>query len=333
MKRALITGITGQDGSYLAEQLIEKNYEVFGLYRRSSTMNFWRIEHILDKVNLIAGDITDYSSLTNAITLSEPDEIYNLASQSFVGISWTQPLNTLNTTGVSVLNLLEAARKSNLDCKIIQASSSEMFGKVLETPQTETTPFNPRSPYGIAKVMAYWLTINYREAYDMHISNSICFNHESERRGEEFVTRKITLAVTRIALGLQKHLELGNLDAKRDWGYAPDYTRAMNLILQQKKPADYVVATGETHSVKEFVEKSFQMVNIADWQKHVKINPKFFRPTEVDELRGDSSKLLTLGWRSTFTFEEMIRKMIDHEFYLLQAEGTRKTGKIGVTNG
>jgi GDPmannose 4,6-dehydratase len=320
-KVALITGITGQDGSYLAEQLLEKDYKVYGFYRRSSTPHFERIEHLLDKIEMIDGDVTDLGSLIRALKESEPTEIYNLAAQSFVGTSWIQPINTMNTTGLSLLNLLEAVRLSDIDTKIMQASSSEMFGKVKETPQTEKTPFYPRSPYGVAKVAAYWISVNYRESYGMFISNSIAFNHESPRRGIEFVTRKITHGVAQIALGLSDKIELGNMDSKRDWGYAPDYTHAMHLILQQNKPDDYVIATGKAHSVKEFVEMAFKAANIDSWEKYIKINPKFIRPAEVDYLVGDATKLRGIGWKPTLTFEGLVKKMVDHDMQLLNQDG------------
>lgn len=312
-KRVLITGITGQDGSYLAEQLLEKDYEVYGLYRRLSSPNFTRIKGIFDSISLIEGDINDKGSLIRAIKKVEPDEIYNLAAQSFVGTSWLEPKNTLNTTGLSMLNLLEAVILTETNPKILQASSSEMFGKVREVPQNEKTPFYPRSPYGVAKVTAYWISVNYRESYGIHVSNSIAFNHESPRRGIEFVTRKITKGVAEIKLGIASELVLGNLDSKRDWGYAPDYTKAMYLILQQSKPDDYIIATNETHSVKEFVEKSFKAIGIDNWDRYVRTDKKFIRPSEVDLLIGDSSKLRKLGWKSTVTFDELVSIMVESD--------------------
>lgn len=316
MKKALITGITGQDGSYLAELLLEKNYEVYGLIRRSSNVNTQRIEHILDKIKLVFGDLTDSVSLNNAIRTVQPDEIYNLAAQSFVGESWNQPETTGNITGLGVVRLLEAIRQSgNGNERIYQASSSEQFGKVQETPQTEKTPFYPRSPYGAAKVYAFEMCRIYRESYGMHISNGILFNHESPRRGIEFVTKKITDAVAKIYLGEQKELFLGNLDAKRDWGFAKNYVEAMFLILQQPKPDDYVIATGETHSVKEFVEEAFNVVNL-DWKRYVKQDPRFMRPAEVDYLIGDYSKAKkVLGWEPKTKFKDLVKIMVKYDIY------------------
>jgi len=321
VQKALITGITGQDGSYLAEQLLEKGYEVYGLYRRVSTSNISRIKHIINDIILIEGDITDTSSLIRAIKYTDPDEIYNLAAQSFVGTSWTYPSSTINTTGLSLLNLLEAVLQTDSNPKILQASSSEMFGKVKEIPQNENTPFYPRSPYGIAKVLAYWITVNYRDSYDMFISNSIAFNHESPRRGKEFVTRKISLGVAQIKNNLLEKIELGNLNAKRDWGYAPDYTKAMHLILQQKKPDDYVIATGETHSVEEFARKAFSFAGIENWSDYVVINPKFIRPAEVDILVGDSSKIRKLGWKPSVSFDDLVRIMVQHDLEIVSKKG------------
>jgi len=315
-QRAFITGITGQDGSYLAEQLLEKNYEVYGFYRRQSTQNLSRIQHILNDIELIEGDINDLGSLIRAIKISDPDEVYNLAAQSFVGTSWKQPINTMETTGVSVLNLLEAIIHTDANPKILQASSSEMFGKVREIPQSEKTPFYPRSPYGVAKVLAYWISVNYRESYDLFICNSIAFNHESPRRGLEFVTRKITNTVARIKLNLEKKLILGNLDARRDWGYAPDYTNAMQLILKQRKPSDYVIASGETHSVKEFLDIAFRYVGIENYENLVISSDKYKRPAEVDILVGDPSKIKKIGWKPTVSFKELVKIMVDHDIKL-----------------
>ncbi len=320
-KIALITGITGQDGSYLAEQLLDEDYEVYGLYRRSSLPHFERIEEFKDKIKLIEGDITDVGSLIRALKESEPTEIYNLAAQSFVGTSWTQPINTMNTTGLSMLNLLEAIRLSDIETRVLQASSSEMFGKVVETPQNENTPFYPRSPYGVAKVAAYWISVNYRESYGMFISNCIAFNHESPRRGIEFVTRKISNGVANIALGKSDRLELGNLESKRDWGYAPDYTRAMHLILQQSKADDYVAATGETHSVREFLDRAFKVAGIDSWDKYVIINQKYFRPAEVDLLTGDASKLRNIGWKPSISFDDLVKIMVDYDMQILSKDG------------
>jgi GDPmannose 4,6-dehydratase len=310
-KRALITGITGQDGSYLAEFLLERGYLVFGMTRRSSTNSFDRISHIIDKVTLISGDLLDEHSLASAIRESQPDEIYNLAAQSFVPTSWSQPVLTSEFTAVGVVRLLEALRSVKPDARFYQASSSEMFGKVHETPQTEKTPFYPRSPYGVAKVFGHWITVNYRESYGLYACSGILMNHESERRGLEFVTRKVTDAVARIKLGKTRELRMGNLDAKRDWGYAPDYVRAMWLMLQQDEPKDYVIATGKTRSVQELVETAFGHVGL-DWRKHVVLDPKFIRPAEVDILVGDASKAKKeLGWEPTVTFQQMIERMVD----------------------
>lgn len=310
-KKALITGITGQDGSYLAELLLEKGYVVYGLVRRLSTPNTLRIEHILDKITLMEGDLTDQSSLNNAVKEAQPDEVYNLAAQTFVGTSWNQPVLTGDVTGIGAVRILEAVRhfgKSNT--KVYQASSSEMFGKVSEWPQNENTKFYPRSPYGCAKAYAHWMCVNYRESYSMYISNGILFNHESPRRGLEFVTRKITDGVARIYYGLSKELHLGNLEAKRDWGYAEDYVRAMWLMLQQKIPDDYVIATGESHSVREFVELAFAEVGL-DWKKYVKVDPKLFRPAEVEYLVGDYSKAKRiLKWKPTVKFKELVKIMV-----------------------
>jgi GDPmannose 4,6-dehydratase len=309
-KSALITGITGQDGSYLAELLLEKGYEVHGLVRRLSTPNITRIEHISDRINLVEGDLTDQSSLNNAMLEVKPDEVYNLAAQSFVGTSWNQPVLTGDVTGMGAVRLLEAVRHFCKEARIYQASSSEMFGKVQEMPQTENTKFYPRSPYGCAKVYAYWMCINYRESYNMYVTNGILFNHESPRRGLEFVTRKITDSVARIYHGLSKELRLGNLDSKRDWGYAGDYVEAMWLMIQDDKPDDYVVATGEAHSVREFVELAFSEVGL-DWEKYVKVDKKFFRPAEVEYLIGDSSKARQeFGWKPKVTFKELVKMMV-----------------------
>ena len=309
-KSAIITGITGQDGSYLAELLLDKGYDVYGLVRRLSTPNITRIEHIISEIELVEGDLTDQSSLDYAMRRVKPDEVYNLAAQSFVGTSWTQPVLTGDVTGLGVIRVLESVRNNCPDSRVYQASSSEMFGKVIETPQNENTPFYPRSPYGFAKVYGYWACINYRESYGMHVSNGILFNHESPRRGIEFVTRKITDAVARIKLGMIDELRLGNLDAKRDWGYAGDYVEAMWLMLQQEEPDDYVIATGETHSVREFVEQAFESVGL-DWEKYVVIDPKFVRPAEVELLLGDASKAKRiLGWEPKVKFEELVSMMV-----------------------
>ena len=310
-KNALITGISGQDGSYLAELLLDKGYNVYGLLRRLSSPNTSRIDHIIDSVELVQGDLTDQSSLNEAMRVSEPDEVYNLAAQSFVGTSWNQPVHTADVTGIGVVRVLEAVRHFAPSARLYQASSSEMFGKVQETPQTEQTKFYPRSPYGFAKVFGYWACVNYRESYDMHISNGILFNHESPRRGIEFVTRKITDGVARIKYGLSDELRLGNLDARRDWGYAGDYVEAMWSMLQQDKPDDYVIATGETHSVQEFVELAFSRAGL-DWEKYVVVDPKFVRPAEVQLLLGDPSKAKeVLGWEPKIKFKELVEMMVD----------------------
>ncbi|EIJ81349.1 GDP-mannose 4,6-dehydratase [Bacillus methanolicus PB1] len=313
MKRALITGITGQDGSYLAELLLAKGYKVYGLKRRTSTQNYENINHILNEIELISGDLSDLSSLIQAVKLSLPDEVYNLGAQSFVADSWTQPVFTGEVTGLGALNMLEAIRHVKPDARFYQASSSEMFGKVVETPQNEKTPFYPRSPYGVAKVFAHWITVNYRESFDLFACSGILFNHESPRRGIQFVTRKITDAAARIKCGLQKELRLGNLDAKRDWGFAGDYVKAMWLMLQQKEPDDYVVATGETHTVRRFVELAFDYVGL-NWEDYVIQDPKFMRPAEVDLLLGDPKKAKEkLGWEPEVSFENLIKMMVEHD--------------------
>ena len=311
MKRALITGITGQDGSYLAELLLSKGYEVFGLVRRSSTLNFERIAHIQDQFVLLSGDLTDQGSLLGAIQQAEPDEVYNLAAQSFVQTSWTQPVLTGDVTALGVTRLLEAVRVVDSAIRVYQASSSEMFGKVRAVPQSEDTPFYPRSPYGVAKVYGHWATINFRESYDLFAVSGILFNHESPRRGLEFVTRKVTDGVARIKLGMERELRLGNLDAQRDWGFAGDYVRAMWLMLQQESPTDYVVATGETHSVRDLVETAFSYVGL-EWQEHVVQDPRFMRPAEVDLLVGDASRAREeLGWEPEVDFGALVRMMVD----------------------
>ncbi len=318
-KKALITGITGQDGSYLAELLLGKNYQVFGVTRRTSTPNYDRIKEIVDDITLVPGDLLDQHSLTQALSEIKPDEVYNLGAQSFVPTSWNQPVLTGEFTALGVTRILEAIRLVKPDAKFYQASSSEMFGKVRETPQTEETPFYPRSPYGVAKVYGHWITVNYRESYDLFACSGILFNHESPRRGLEFVTRKISHAVARIKLGKQKDLKLGNMDAKRDWGYAPDYVEAMWLMLQQDKPNDYVIGTGETHSVKEFVVEAFKVIGIDDWQKYVTSNNKAdLRPAEVDLLVGDPTKASKqLKWKPKVTFKELVKIMVEAD---LEAE-------------
>ncbi len=310
MKTALITGITGQDGSYLAEFLLDKGYTVFGMVRCSSTDSFERIKHILDKVKIVEGDLLDQNSLNNIIYDVQPDEVYNLAAQSFVPSSWKQPILTSEITGLGVTRLLEAVRTVNPRTRFYQASSSEMFGKVQETPQRETTPFYPRSPYGVAKAYGHYMTVNYRESYNMFAVSGILFNHESPRRGKEFVTRKITHAVARIKLGLDSELHLGNLDAKRDWGFAGDYVRAMWLMLQQSAPRDYVIATGTTHTVREFAEIAFSSVNL-DYNRYVVQDNKFFRPAEVDLLIGDPTKAnVMLAWEPQVSFGQLIGDMV-----------------------
>jgi GDPmannose 4,6-dehydratase len=310
-KRALITGVTGQDGSYLAEFLLAKGYEVFGLTRRSSTDSFDRIASIIGQITLISGDLLDEHSLVSAIRQAQPDEIYNLAAQSFVPASWEQPVLTAEFTAVGVTRLLEAMRAAKPDARFYQASSSEMFGKVRETPQTERTPFYPRSPYGVAKVYAHWITINYRESYDLFACSGLLFNHESERRGREFVTRKISEGVARIKLGVSGELRMGNLDARRDWGYAPDYVAAMWMMLQQPEPDDYVIATGQTHTVEELLDVAFSHAGLR-WREYVKTDLRFIRPAEVDVLVGDATKARrVLGWRPTVSFEQLVQKMVD----------------------
>ncbi|PFN00224.1 GDP-mannose 4,6-dehydratase [Bacillus cereus] len=313
MKQAFITGITGQDGSYLAELLLNKGYKVYGLKRRTATENDENIRHLKDEIEFLSGDLSDLPSLIQAVKVSNPDEIYNLAAQSFVATSWLQPIYTMEITALGVTNMLEAIRLTKPDAKFYQASSSEMFGKVVETPQKETTPFYPRSPYGVAKVYGHWITVNYRESYDNFACSGILFNHESPRRGLEFVTRKVTDGVAKIKLGLQDKLHLGNLDAKRDWGYAGDYVKAMWLMLQQEKPDDYVIATGETHTVQELVEIAFSYVGL-NWENHVIQDPKFLRPAEVDHLLGNPAKAKkTLGWKPEVKFKELITMMVDSD--------------------
>lgn len=317
MKKALITGVTGQDGSYLAEFLLAKGYEVYGIIRRSSSFNTGRIDQIYEdphvphaRLRLVYGDLNDASSLNKVIRMVQPDEIYNLGAQSHVRVSFDVPEYTGDVTGLGTLRLLEAIRESGQQPKFYQASSSEMFGKVQEIPQRETTPFYPRSPYGVAKVYAHWMTVNYREAYGFFACNGILFNHESPRRGETFVSRKITKAAARIKLGLQGELYLGNLDAKRDWGFAGDYIQAMWMMLQAEQPDDYIIATGETHSVREFLDLAFGALDL-DWKAFVKIDPRYYRPTEVDILIGDASKAeKALGWRRTVTFPELVQMMV-----------------------
>ncbi len=310
MKTALITGITGQDGSYLAEFLLERGYRVIGMTRRSSTDVHERIEHIVDRIEIVSGDLLDQSSITTIVAETRPDEIYNLAAQSFVPTSWTQPVLTGEFTALGVTRVLEAIRAVDTKIRFYQASSSEMFGKVREVPQNEHTPFYPRSPYGVAKVYGHYITVNYRESYDMFAVSGICYNHEGPRRGKEFVTRKISDGVARIKLGIAKELRLGNLDAKRDWGFAGDYVRAMWMMLQQTKPEDFVIATGRAHSVKEFVQLAFACVGL-DWEKYVVVDPRFYRPAEVDSLLGDPTRAKrVLRWEPEVSFEELAEMMV-----------------------
>jgi GDPmannose 4,6-dehydratase len=322
MRSALVTGITGQDGAYLAQLLLSKDYRVVGLHRRSSTTNTWRLQElgVLDKIELVEGDLGDSSSLAAAIDAAEPDEVYNLAAQSFVASSWGQPLYTADVTAMGVLRLLEAVRRVNDKIRFYQASSSEMYGQVEETPQRETTPFHPRSPYGVSKVFGYWITRNYRESYGMFACNGILFNHESPLRGIEFVTRKITDGVARIKLGLATELRLGNLEAKRDWGFAGDYVKAMWLMMQQNEPGDYVIATGESHEVAEFVQLAFETVGL-DWRRYVIQDPKYLRPAEVNTLLGDPTLAGTiLGWTPSITFAGLIEMMVRADLTRLSNE-------------
>jgi len=337
MKKALITGICGQDGSYLAELLLEKGYKVYGLMRRKAVVDYGNVEHIKDKLHLIYADMTDLASLVNAMRVSEADEVYNLAAQSFVATSWEQPLATAQIDALGVTNMLEAIRMVKPSCRFYQASTSEMFGMAQEIPQKETTPFYPRSPYGVAKVYGHWITKNYRESYGMYACSGILFNHESERRGKEFVTRKITNAVARIKQGILEYVELGNLDSRRDWGHSKDYVYAMWLMLQQEAPDDYVVATNETRTVREFVETAFAKVGITvEWSGTgvdevgkdkstgkviVKINREFFRPAEVDILLGDPAKAESkLGWKREILFDELVERMVNHDMELVRKE-------------
>lgn len=337
MKNALITGITGQDGSYLAELLLEKGYNVYGIMRRKSVVDYGNVEHIKDKINFIYADMTDIISLINALKISQADEVYNLAAQSFVATSWEQPLATAEIDAIGVTNMLEAIRTVKPSARFYQASTSEMFGLVQEIPQKETTPFYPRSPYGVAKLYGHWITKNYRESYDLFACSGILFNHESERRGKEFVTRKITDAVAKIKCGVQEYMELGNMDSKRDWGHSKDYVKAMWLMLQQEEPDDFVIATNETRTVREFVEAAFKCVDMEiEWKGTgvdevgvdkatgktvVKINPKFFRPAEVDILIGDPSKADTkLGWVRDIPFSQLVERMVKNDMSLVSKE-------------
>jgi GDPmannose 4,6-dehydratase len=331
MKRALITGVTGQDGSYLCELLLEQGYEVHGIVRRASTEKFERIDHLASRIHLHQADLLDQMSLIDVMKEANPDEVYNLAAQSFVPTSWKQPVLTAEFTSIGVTRVLEAIRLLGKDrIRFYQASSSEMFGKVQAVPQTEDTPFYPRSPYGVAKLYGHWITINYRESYGMYCVSGILFNHESERRGREFVTRKVTDGVARIKLGLAKELRLGNLDAKRDWGHAQDYVRAMWLMLQQDKPDDYVIATGQTHTVQRLVEVAFAAADL-DWKKHVVIDPALVRPAEVDLLIGDPAKAKKqLGWEPKISFEQMIERMVKTDLDRLKGGNTADTKARGI---
>ena len=316
-KRAVITGITGQDGSYLAELLLEKDYEVFGLIRRSSTVNFERISHLQDKVELISGDLLDQKSLVTALQTAKPHEVYNLGAQSFVPASWEQPMLTGEITGLGVTRMLEAIRTTEEKIRFYQASTSELFGKAQETPQSESTPFYPRSPYGVSKLYAHWITINYRESFDMFACAGILFNHESPRRGLEFVTRKITHGVARIKHGIDHELRLGNLDARRDWGFAGDFVHAMWLMLQQDEPDDFVIATGQTRTIREFCQVAFDRAGL-DWEKYVIVDERFFRPAEVNILLGDPAKAREkLGWQPETSFEKMVQQMVDRDLEMV----------------
>ena len=320
-KRALITGITGQDGSYLAEFLLEKDYEVFGLIRRSSTVNFERISHLQDKVELVSGDLLDQKSIVTALEAARPHEVYNLGAQSFVPVSWEQPMLTGEITGLGVMRMLEAIRACDEKIRFYQASTSELFGKAQETPQSEKTPFYPRSPYGVSKLYGHWITINYRESYNMYACAGILFNHESPRRGLEFVTRKITHGVARIKHGIDAELRLGNLDARRDWGFAGDFVRAMWLMLQQEEADDFVIATGQTRTIREFCQVAFAHADL-DWEQYVVVDERFFRPAEVNILLGDPARARDkLGWELETSFEEMVRLMVNRDLELVAKKG------------
>ena len=318
MKKALITGINGMDGSHLADFLLEKGYDGYGVERRSSTKNRTNTAHLEKKITFLNGDLTDQNSLLRCLKQSDPDEVYNLAAQSFVGASWDTPEQTGDVTGMGVLRVLEAIREYGKKIKFYQASTSEMFGKMVENPANENTPFYPRSPYGVAKLYGHWITKNYRESYDMFNVSGILFNHESERRGIEFVTRKITDGVARIHLGLEDYLTLGNLDSKRDWGYSPDYVKCMWLMMQQDNPGDYVISTGKSHSIRQFLDVAFNHIGITNWEKHIKQDERFMRPAEVDVLRGDSTKARQiLNWEPETSFEEMVSIMVSNDIDLL----------------
>ena len=318
-KTALITGITGMDGSHLAEFLLNKGYKVFGMVRRSSNANFININSFKHKISFVNGDISDQNSLLRCLKDSNPDEVYNLASQSFVGESWNTPEQTSNVTGLGVLRILESIREFNPKIKFYQASSSEMFGRMVENPANEKTPFYPRSPYGVSKLYGHWITINYRESYNLFACSGILFNHESERRGIEFVTRKISNGVAKIFLGIENTISLGNLESRRDWGYAPDYVEAMWMMLQQKNPSDYVIATGKDYSIREFLDFAFEVINIKNWEKYIKVDQRFYRPAEVDVLRGDYTKAKKeLGWEPKTNIKDMVKKMITNDINLLK---------------
>ena len=316
-KRALITGVNGMDGSHLADFLLEKNYEIFGLERRSSVKNRTNTAHLENKITFLMGDLTDQNSLFRAIKESNPDEVYNLAAQSFVGESWNTPEQTSDVTGLGALRMLEAIREFGKPIKFYQASTSELYGRMVENPAKETTPFYPRSPYGVAKLYAHWITKNYRESYGMFNVSGILFNHESERRGLEFVTRKISDGVAKISLGLQDHISLGNLDARRDWGYAPDFVEAMWIMMQQEKPDDFVIATGEAHSIREFLDVAFRFIGINKWSDYVKQDPRYMRPAEVDVLCGDFSKAQSLlDWKPKINFETLVNRMVQNDILI-----------------
>ena len=324
MKRALITGINGMDGSHLADFLLEKGYKVFGMERHSSIKNRTNTKHLESNKNFefITGDLTDSTSLLTALSLSNPDEVYNLGSQSFVAESWNTPEQTSNVTGLGSLRVLDAIRTLNMDTKFYQASTSELFGRMVENPATERTPFYPRSPYGVSKLYAHWITKNYRESYDMFNACGILFNHESERRGKQFVTRKISDGVARIHHGLQDFITLGNLDAKRDWGYAPDYVESMWLMLQQDKPDDFVIATGKTHTIRDFLDSAFDVIGVRNWEKYVKQDPRFMRPAEVDVLRGDASKAkYELGWTPKTDLQGLVKNMVESDISIVDPKG------------
>ena len=319
MKRALITGINGMDGSHLADFLLKKKYKVFGMERRTSSPNRTNTRHLEDTITFVNGDLTDQNSLVRCLRESDPDEVYNLGAQSFVGESWNTPEQTSDVTGLGSLRILEAIREYGKDVKYYQASTSEMFGKMVENPANENTPFYPRSPYGVAKLYAHWMTKNYRESYDMFNVSGILFNHESERRGIEFVTRKITDGVARVHLGYEDHIRLGNLDSRRDWGYAPDYVECIWLMLQQDAPEDFVIATGESHSIRDFLDVAFKCVDINDWSNYVVQDPRFMRPAEIDVLCGDSTKAReVLDWKPTTSFEDMVSRMVMNDIELLK---------------